>query len=344
MNTIPLAHIHGVDEVRLDQIAMPEASPQDIVVKVLQCGICGSDLSFIAMGGLFGPGNPMPIGHELVGVIHQVGSDVKNWQVGERVVINPEGGGNRIGCSGPEGAFSPFLLVRNVTSDDNIVFKVPDSLSDEQAALIEPLSVAMHAVHQVGIGNAREKAERKAVVMGAGPIGLGIVLVLQYYDIKDIVVVDLSESRLAMARQLGAEVFNPQGDDLSAGLQKLQGSSEFMGGPVPDSDIYFEATGVGPVFNQLVNTAKPGAKVAVVGVHKEEVQLNLVNLLLRELQIVGSMAYTTEFPQVIEMLQKADFDATQIITQRFALSDFQQAVETAKNTDTAIKVLVDCQA
>jgi 2-desacetyl-2-hydroxyethyl bacteriochlorophyllide A dehydrogenase len=339
MTNIPQVAIHDVNVATLDQVAPPEAGPDDVIIKVEQCGICGSDLGYIAMGGLLGPGVPMRLGHELSGTVAEAGINVQHVALGDRVVMNPEGNGNRIGNSGSEGGFTPLLLVRGAAKDEQSVLKLPDALSFEQGSMVEPLSVSMHGVHQ-----GRVIAEDRIVIFGAGPIGLGVVLVAQYYGVKDIVVVDLSEHRLAVARQLGATTFKADSGDLAAFLIDQYGSSEVMGMPMPTVDVYFEATGVGGVFQQIVGMAKMGARVVVVGVHKAPVEFDLVNLLIRELNINGSMAYPNEFPQVIDMLTSGKVDPSPLISHHFALSEFSTALATAQDQGQAIKVLVDCQS
>lgn len=336
--TMPLVHIHGINDVRIDRVPTPVCGEHDVIVQVQQCGICGSDLSYIAMGGLLAPGTPMPIGHELSGVIMEAGNAVTHVAVGDRVVVNPESAGNRIGNSGPEGGFAPYLLVRNVTRDEHAVLKLPDSLDFETGALIEPLSVAMHAVHQ-----AQAKPGDRVVVFGAGPIGLGIVMALRYYGVEAISVVDRAAHRLQVAATLGAQVCSAD-KALAKQLIEQQGEAEFWGSAVPAADIYIEATGVGSVFQQIVQLAKPKARIVVVGVHKAAAELDMVTLLMKELVITGSMAYPEEFPQVIAMLESGKVNAKAMVSHRFALEDFSKALTTAQDPQQAIKILVNCQA
>jgi len=339
VETISQAFVVDVDQVAVQQIEVPVAGPDDVIIEVQQCGICGSDLGYAAMGGLLGPGVPMRLGHELSGTVVEAGSNVQHVARGDRVVMNPEANGNRIGNSGAEGGFTPLLLIRGAANDPQAVTKLPDTLNWELGALVEPLSVSMHGVHQ-----GRVTTEDRAVVFGAGPIGLGVVLVLKYYGVKDIVVVDLSEHRLAAARELGAETFKADDGDLSAFLLERHGSAEVMGMPVSGTDVYFEATGAGAVFDQAVNLSKMGARIVVLGVHKVPVEFDLINLLIRELTVTGSMAYPVEFPQVIEMLTSGKVDPSVLVSHRFPLSEFTKAFQTAQDQGQAIKVLVDCQA
>jgi threonine dehydrogenase-like Zn-dependent dehydrogenase len=106
MTAIPQARIHGVDDLRLGTAPQPLCGPDDVVVQVRECGICGSDLGYLAMGGLTGPDTPMPVGHELWGVVSEAGANVTHVKAGERVVVQPMSNGNNIGNGGTEGGFS----------------------------------------------------------------------------------------------------------------------------------------------------------------------------------------------------------------------------------------------
>ena len=335
--SMPQVRIHAANDVRIDEVDRPAVGDDDILVQVSLCGICGSDLGYVAAGGL-GMTQPMPLGHELSGTVAEAGAHIRHVAVGDRVVVNPMANGGSIGNGGPEGGFAPYLLVRDAARHEQAVLKVPEALTTEQAALVEPLSVAMHGCRQ---GNAT--ASDSAVVFGAGPIGLSAVVCLQHIGVKDIVSVDLSDKRLAVAKQLGAGTFNA-GGDLDGFLIERHGQASVMGMPVPDSDLYIEATGVKPVFERITSLAKTGARIVVLGVHKEPVALDLVNLLIRELVVTGSMAYPSEFPAVIDMLRSGKPEVESIISHRYPLSQFDSALSQAQDADAAIKVMVDCQS
>ena len=336
--TMPLVQIHGVDDVRIDQVPLPVCGPDDVVVAVRQCGICGSDLSYVAMGGLTPPGQPMPIGHEMSAEVTECGANVSSVSVGDRVVVNPTAVEPQIGNSGPEGGFAPYLLVRDVASFPHAVHKIPDTMDDRTGALVEPMSVGMHGVHQGEV-----TASDKVVVFGAGTIGLCMTFVLRHYGVEDIVVVDTCEERLAKAAQLDAHTFNPASGDLAQALREWHGDSTYFGMPVPATDVYLEATGVGAVFEQMVSLARANARLVVVGLHKAPVTLDLVTLLSKELSIRGSLAYPDEFPQVIDMFASTRLDPTLLITHEFPLADFHDALAMARDARQAVKVIVDCQ-
>ncbi len=339
MTTIPLARIHGVNDLRLDSTSRALCGPDDLVVQVQECGICGSDLGYVAMGGLTGPDTPMPLGHELWGLVSEVGVNVAHVVTGDRVVVQPMSNGNNIGNGGTEGGFSPYLLVRNAALDPGSTPKLPAALPQEYGALVEPLSVAQHGANRV-----TAIAHDKAVVFGAGPIGLSIVQVLKYRGLTDIVVVDLSERRLAAARALGATALRADDAHLAQRLVELHGTSNFFGMPMPGSTLYFEATGVRAVFERIVATAGPRSRICLTGVHKEAATIDLVMLLAKEVAIIPAMGYDKEFDEVITMLQSGQFDPTVMVTHHFPLSEIGAAFAMARDPQNAIKVMVHCQA
>ncbi len=336
MKTMSLVQVHGVDEVRIDAVDVPEIGPDDALIKVAACGICGSDLGYIAQGGITAPGVPMPLGHELSGTIAALGENVRHLAVGQKVTVNPMANGHAIGNGGAEGGFAPLLRVRDAASVAEAILPLPAGMSFDEAALIEPLSVAMHGVHQSGI-----EAGQSALVMGAGPIGLCTVLVLKYYGVERIVVADKSAMRLQLARQLGAEaVCNVQESDLENCLREAHGEAAVMGMPVPGTDVYIEATGVGSVLELAIGLARTGATIVVVGVHKAPIEFHPLTLLIKELRLLGAMAYPREFPQVIEMLQGGTVDVAPLISHHFELKDFDKALAVAQDPERAAKVMI----
>ena len=339
MHIIPLVQIHGVDDLQLDGVEAPQCGEDDVVVKVQECGICGSDLAYLAMGGLTGPDSPMPLGHELWGTVSEVGRHVDHVAVGDRVVVQPMSNGNNIGNGGPEGGFSPYLLVRNAALDPGSTRKLPSQLPEAYGALVEPLSVAQHGANRVVA-----VAADKAVIFGAGPIGLSLLQILRFRGLEHIVVVDLSERRLAAARAMGAIAVRADDPQLQQQLMQHHGTSSFFGMPMPGSTLYFEATGVRAVFESIVALAGPGSRIGLTGVHKEAATVDLMSLLAKEVAIIPAMGYENEFDEVIAILQSGKIDPTVMVTHRFPLSDIGAAFAMARDPHSAIKVMIDCQA
>jgi len=193
--------VHGPGDVRVDDVREPEPGPRDAVVRVAACGICGSDLSYIRLGGLAGPtGTPMCLGHEMAGVADWIGREVRGIAVGDRVVVHPgDDEIGRIGNGGAEGGLTPLLLVREAARAGRL-FRVPDPIGFEIAALAEPLAVGMRAVDQADVA-----AGESVAVFGCGPIGLAAVATLVDRGIDRVVAVEPSATRRELALVLGAQ-------------------------------------------------------------------------------------------------------------------------------------------
>jgi (R,R)-butanediol dehydrogenase/meso-butanediol dehydrogenase/diacetyl reductase len=252
-------------------------------------------------------------------------------------VANPMGANNLIGNGGPEGAFADYLLVRNV-NQGGCLYEIPEGVSMPEAALTEPLAVAMHAVNQ-----GDPKASDKVAVFGAGPIGLGAIAALRYRGVENIVAVDMSANRRAIAEKMGARG-SCHPDDALESLTEHQGQEHLYGMPCAGTDLFIDAAGVGPVVRQVVSLAKPGARLVVVGLHREEVPIDFRSVLMRELTIVGSIGYPREFPDVLEMLASGQVDTTAMRSHVIPFSQFDAAVKVAKNGEEAAKVLVEMSA
>lgn len=328
------ARIHGAGDVRLDEVPEPVAGPGDVVLRVHSCGICGSDLGFIALGGVAWPmREPMPIGHELAGVVEQVGPGVVTLAVGDRVALDPrDPQGGVIGNGGPEGGFAPRLLVRS--ADRRRLHKLPESMSFDLAALAEPLGVGMNAVDKL-----RVEPHEKAVVFGAGPIGLAAVASLRDRGCEDIVAIDLSAHRLKLASSIGARATLHAGEvDVWRELRELHGESLFFGGRVPATDVYVEASGASPVITQVIGNARRGARLSIVALHRKPIEVSFLLVLMRELQINGAMEYPDDFGRGIELLARRDLSP--MITHRFPLERFHEALDVARDSSVAGKVMI----
>ena len=305
--------IHGPDDVRLDEVGEPpEPGPRDAVLRVSACGICGSDIGYIQRGGLMGPTrDPMPLGHELSGVVEALGSEVRGVAVGDRVALDPRdpAGGPVLGNGGSEGGFTPRLFVRDVVGAKRL-YKLPDTMSFETAALAEPLGVGMNAVDKL-----RVTPGEKAVVFGAGPIGLAAVASLRAQGVDDIIAVDLSRHRLGIAEKLGARATLLASEDVWAGLRELHGEVDFMGSRVAATNAFVEASGAGVVIEQVLGNARRGARLSIVALHHRPIEVSFLVVLMRELQITGAMEYPDDFGRCLELLETGALDP--MVTHRF---------------------------
>jgi threonine dehydrogenase-like Zn-dependent dehydrogenase len=249
------------------------------------------------------------------------------------VAVRGEAAGNRIG-SGGAGGFAPFVLLRNVC-DDNGLHPLPDALSFEEGALVEPLGVALHAVNEGEV-----RPGEKVVVFGAGPIGLSAIVCLRHRGVDDIVAVDLSEKRLALARQLGARNVANAAGDAWAEIGRAHGRGQVHGQPVVASDVYIETTGAESVVRGILEHAGFRARVVALAIYERDLSLPFLQVMAKELSIRGSIALGQEFPAVLEMLAAKRVDVSPMITHRFGFDRFLDALATARRADEAAKVMV----
>jgi (R,R)-butanediol dehydrogenase / meso-butanediol dehydrogenase / diacetyl reductase len=329
--------IHGPGDLRLVEIERPVPGPDDVLLQVQFAGICGSDLAYTAIGGIGYPSEqPIPLGHELSAIVAQVGENVTGFALGDRVVVNPLI--KFIGNGGPEGGFAEYLLVRDVASQPESLLKLPAGLSFEVGALVEPLAVSLHALNRV-----QAKPGEKVAIFGAGPIGLGCVVMLRQRGIKDIVVFDLSELRRERAMALGATAaFDPREHSPAEMLGELHGAAIAFGVlPVAGTDLYLDTAGAPHLIPEIAFYAKPGARIGAVAIIKGEVTLNFQLLLGKELSIIPVMGYPTEIPEVIALLQNSAIDLTPMVSHRLPGAQFMDAFALAKQPDKSAKILVD---
>jgi len=326
----------GVAQV-VDQIT-PTVARNDVLVKVRACGICGSDAFLIATGGLPPHVGAMPLGHEPAGEVVEVGGNVSDVSVGDHVVINPMGKGRAdeiIGCGGSDGALSEFLLLTDAVKGQHFE-SIPHHIPFEVAALNEPLAVARHAVNQLA-----PKPTDKAVVIGAGPIGLGATIALKLLGVAHVAVADLIPSRLEKALRVGADaVINSAEQDFGKLLLELHGPGESIWPDKVDTDIYLDAAGAPAAVTGALANAKRGAKLGIVAVHKQPVPIDFMGVVLNELTIVGAIGYPTEIFEVTKDLIENWEKYAVIIDQTIPFSKVEQALESSAAAEAGGKVVV----
>lgn len=324
--------VHGPDDVRLDEVPEPDPGPTDAVVRVAACGICGSDLSYIAMGGIGTP-EPMCLGHEVAGTVDWIGDDVTTVSVGDRVVLQPgDDEIGRIGNGAPQGGLTPLLLVPEV--DRGRLHSIPDGMPLDIASFAEPLGVGMHAVEQAEV-----HPDDGVCVFGCGPIGLAAIATLVDRGHDKVVAVDLSSTRLDLARSLGAQAaLDPTSDDVWASLADLHGTTAFSMGPTPTTAAFIEASGAAAVIGDIVDHAAVGARLSVVALHYTPVPTSYLLVLMKELTIRGSIEYPDRFADAIDLLARQDL--SQLLTHRYPLEEFSTAVDRLRESKDCGKVIV----
>lgn len=324
--------VHGPHDVRLDDVAPAAPGPRDALVRVVACGICGSDVSFVHMGGI--TGRPMALGHEMAGVVDWVGAEVSDAAPGDRVIVHPgDDQLGRIGSGAPEGGLTPLLLVREAARGRRL-FPVPDAMALRVAALAEPAAVGMQAVNQGDVA----PGERVAV-FGCGPIGLMAIATLADRGVRDVVAVDSSRRRLELAEQVGAAHLVDHSEfDVWDELARVHGTAPFMFGPTPATDVFIEASGSDGVLAEIVERGRAGGRLSLVALHYRPVPVNFVQVLMKQFTIRGSFEYPPRFEDAIELLARRDLSG--LITHALALEEFDEGLALLEGSKDCGKVMI----
>ncbi len=328
--------VTGPGVVEVVDADRPQVGPGDALVRMRACGICGSDAFYITIGGVPPRHGRTPLGHEPAGEVVEVGADVVGIAVGDHVVINPMAApGGIIGNGGAAGALADYLLIENAVRGTSLEV-IPGRIPWEVAALNEPMAVARH-----GVNRCHPKPSDKVVVFGAGPIGLGATLAFKAAGVSHVVVADLIPGRLDKALQIGADaVINSAEEDVARRLLELHGEGENMFGGKASTDIYLDAAGVPAVVHTALAAAKKGATLGIVGVHKEPIPVEFVNVMSNEITIVGSMGYPDEIFEVTQDLVANWQKYALIVSHTIPFDRVGEALELARTPGASDKVVV----
>jgi L-iditol 2-dehydrogenase len=321
-------------ETRVVDVPKPAVGPNDALIRMRACGVCGSDAFYISIGGL--RQGQTPLGHEPAGEVAEIGSAVTGIAVGDHVVINPMASPSAIiGNGGPTGALAEYLLIENAVRGKSLEV-VPDHIPFEVAALNEPMAVARHGVNQC-----RPRPSDKVVVFGAGPIGLGATIAFKSVGVSHVVVADVIPGRLDKAMKVGADaVINSADEDVAQRLVELHGRGDSMFPGKAGTDIFFDAAGVPAVINAALAAAQRGARLGVVAVHKEPIPVDFLNIMSNEITIVGSMGYPDEIFEVTEDLVANWEKYAVIVSHTIPFDEVDDALRTASTPGAADKVVV----
>jgi L-iditol 2-dehydrogenase len=308
----------------------PDVEADEVLVQVAACGICGSDVH-----GLDGSTGrripPLIMGHEAAGTVAAVGAAVTGWQIGDRVTfdstiycgkcrfcrrgeINLCENRRVLGVSCDEyrrhGAFAEYVAV-----PQHILYALPDGLAFEEAAMVEALSIAFHAV-----GRAPVVLGNSAVVVGAGMIGLLVVQALRLAGCGPILAVDLDPNRLALAQRLGADIAIRAGkEDV---VEAVGAHTDGVG-----ADLAFEVVGLPATLNQAIASLRKGGALTMVGNLAAEVGFPLQSVVTRELTLFGSCASRGEYPACLDMIARGAVNVRALISATAPLSEGAQWFE-----------------
>jgi (R,R)-butanediol dehydrogenase/meso-butanediol dehydrogenase/diacetyl reductase len=320
-------------------VAEPKAGPGEVVLKVHNCGICGSDLHAVQYARGLKPGSVM--GHEFAGEISEIGRGVSGFEIGERVTALPyiacgecescklDDGYHcqnfrGLGLGQLSGGYAEYVLCGSRS-----VMKLPDNVSSQEGALVEPLSVGLHGVKRSGL-----KPGMGCVVMGAGPIGLAATIWCKAKGASAIVVSELASGRAALAKKLGAtEVVNPTEKDPAERVRELTGRSP---------EIVFECIGVKSTLDAAIRMAGTRGKITVIGVCMEPDTIQPMLCIMKEIDVSFALAYNhSEFEEVIDALATGKINPKPMITDVIAVEELPAMFDALRQPGTRAKVMVE---
>ena len=340
-------------DVRLEEVAEP-GSPQPgwAKIKVSACGICGSDLHEYAAGPILicadephpltGTKSPLIIGHEFAGEVVAVGENVGNVEVGNRVAgMGGQVCGECYFCERMQynlcmkgaylgfhydGAFAEYVNVPAFT-----LFPLPESVSSQAGALVEPFAVGLHAVRQGSVANGDT-----VVVLGAGPIGLATLQAAVADGAGRVFVLEMADSRKEIALQMGATaVIDPSQVDPVAEIQKLTNGI--------GADVAIECIGSEKTAPLAISLVRKGGTAVMAGIFSKESTLNFLGVAVDEKRIIGSFGYFTEFPEVIEWFAEGKLNPLPLLTETIDLENIVEKgfEELLSGKGDNIKIIVE---
>ncbi len=344
MAKMKVAVMEAIGKIVFEEREIPTPKPDEALVKLEYVGICGSDMHYFAHGriGNFIVEPPFVLGHEAGGTVVSVGSEVKHLKPGDRVALEP---GKTCGkcefCRTGRYNLCPDVIFfatppvggvyqEYVAHEADLCFKLPDNVSTLEGALIEPLAVGFHAAN---LGGAH--AGQTAVVFGAGCIGLMSMMALKAEGVSTVYVVDVVNSRLEKAIELGATaVINGAAEDAVQALEKLTGGR--------GADLVIECSGNEKAARQAIQMCKKGATIVMVGYSKTgELTLPMGMAMDKELTIQMVFRYRHIYPMAIEAVASGRLNLKGIVSNTFELDDLQNAMDRSiADKDNIIKAVI----
>ncbi|GAA1227354.1 zinc-dependent alcohol dehydrogenase [Pseudonocardia alaniniphila] len=341
------ARWQGIGSIGLIEEQAPVPGPLDVVLDVGACGICGSDVHAFAEGAWIAEGSAM--GHEFAGTVSAAGAGIRDLAVGHRVAVNPMGpcgtcaqcaAGRTNLCADPHrsarGGLGDQVLVPHAEMDGRL-FRMPEGMSFEEGAFLEPLSVAVRAVR-----SAAPDLDAPIVVAGLGSIGQCVLRVLQAAGARDMLGIDVSPARLKVAAATGAAVLDSRSADAHEHILDRWGTSNSPYQPGSGNvRTFFECSGALPVLALATAVTRAGGTVAVAGLTSTTPPVDVNTIVQKELRLLGSFAYTpVDSTEAFRLLSEGHVQVAPLVSHRVPLSRVAEAFATQHAVDGSVKVVV----
>lgn len=334
------AYYEGRETITIGACRPVEPAAGEVQIRVSHCGICGTDLHIFH--GKMDQRVRMPqiVGHEMSGTLSALGAGVSGWRVGERVTVRPlDACGQCPACRAGHahicmklkfiGIDTPGAMQGLWTVPAHTLHRLPDGVSFEQGALIEPIAVACHDVR---LGEV--KAGELAVVLGGGPIGLLVALVARAAGAR-VLISEVNAFRIALAQELGFEAVDPRTTDLPA----LVGERSAGAG----ADVVFEVSGVAAGAEMMTKLPRTRGRIVMVAIHSQPAPVTLFQFFWRELRLIGARVYEPQdFEQAIALAATAALPLERIVTRVLPLDGLEAGFREMEGGGAVMKVLIEC--
>lgn len=327
-------------KIKFHDVSVPVVKPDQIKVKMKRIGVCGSDIH-VNHGKHPYTSYPVVQGHEVSAVVVEIGSDVTNVKVGDKVTIQPQVVcGKCYPCThGMYNACEELKVMGFQTTgmaseyfvvDAKKVLALPADMSLEHGAMIEPLAVAVHAIRRAG-----DVKGKKILVLGGGPIGNLVAQTAKAMGAEAVLLSELSQYRLAVAEKCGIKTVNPAKEDLLEAIVANFGQDR--------ADYIFECVGINPTMKQAIEYARKGSTIVVVGVFGDLGAINMGFVQDHELSLIGTAMYREEdYIKAIEFVGAGLLEFDALITHRVKFEDYTKAYAiTDEQKDKAMKVIIE---
>ena len=314
------ALIYGPRDLRVEEVEIPAIGSEDVLVRVKACGICGSDVHRY-LGTRYGQrfSYPLNSGHEYCGDVVEVGGNVRKFKVGDRVTLGVDWFG-----SGGLGAFSEYI---RIPMADRRLHRVPEGMGYEEAALLEPLLVALN-----GFSRAKPQRDEWILILGAGPIGLCLLQRCLCEGISKVIVSEVSPRRLDLAGQFGAIAFDARMESLKKRILAMTG----MGGV----DVTFECAGTPATIHQALSLTKPGGRLCLIAHYAHKTEIDPEAIIGKTLTVHGIGGGDALFDEAVSLVLDGKIKLKPLISHEFPLERAKEAFETASKAESSVKVII----
>ena len=345
LSTMRAAVFHGRNQLRCEEVKRPDPKAGEVLIKVSRCGICGTD-SHIFRGNFPAPNLPLIIGHEFAGTVAAIGAGVKNVKPGDKATADINiACGTCWFCRHHQKLFCPQVRQLGVHDAGGMadyvvapavnVYKLPDAMSFEQAAFVEPLACAIHGQERIGVG-----VGETVLIIGAGPMGLAHAALSRLRGASCVIMSEPSAIRRARAHAIGSDIeIDPLSDHAS---EKFLEATDGRG-----ADVVIEAVGRPATYKQAIELVRRGGRILAYGAAPPDATIDLkpFDIYAKELTIVGSYAGTyVTWPMAIDLIASGRVNPSQIVDSVRPLSAVTQSIESMETDKSFVKIQIDLEA